>query len=192
MDPVSIAASSIASISTRRKLAAGLKFLRALSKAPWPIFRTTSRMCYGPSAWLLANGRIEIMCLEIFFSKVGSNHPWALRCVWEVLKNDSELAEQSKSHLLARSKCDAGGRSCGRDSRIAEKHFVWTLLTQWLLWVCEPVSIDTLPADHQHSTFCHGHALNSSLAPTNTPTIDSVTNQSRYIAIGIELDKSSK
>ena len=34
MDPVSIAASSIALIDACRKLAAGLKFLRGLSKAP--------------------------------------------------------------------------------------------------------------------------------------------------------------
>ena len=44
MDPVSIAASSIAFIGACRKLAVGLKFLRALSKAPEDVLALTDEL----------------------------------------------------------------------------------------------------------------------------------------------------
>lgn len=114
MDPVSIAASSIAFISACRKLAAEPKFLRALSKAPDDVLALTDELNDLQNVLraihLVTRKRQDNVfgdLLAPLFAKVD-------RVIHELcdvcgtcphqLKNDSEHAEQIKSHLLARFK----------------------------------------------------------------------------------------
>ena len=114
MDPLSIAASSIAFIGACRKLVAGFKFLRSLLRAPEEILALTDELNdlqnTLTAVYLVTRKRHDKVFEELLaplFSRID-------RIIHEIcdtcgvcphkLKEDDEQAEQLKGQLLARFK----------------------------------------------------------------------------------------
>ena len=144
MDPVSIAASSITFISACRKLVAGLKFLRDLSRAPEEVLALTDELNDLQNV-LTAVGLITCkrqdqifgVLLSPLFGKVDLIiHELCDVCgaCSQRLKEDEEYSEQLSHQLLARFKWTRGQKRVGEkilSLRPASRDWSGQLLLPW-------------------------------------------------------------